>query len=100
MCIRDSVITSGASVILKDVPPYIKAGKEPLAYCGLNAVGLKRRGFEKGQIDEIQEVYRYIYQRGMNTTSAVAAIRSNMEASAERDTVLNFIGSSERGIMK
>ena len=94
------VIISGASIVVKDVPPYIKAGKEPLAYCGINAVGLKRRGFVKEQMDEIQEVYRYVYQRGLNTSDAVGAVKENMADSADRNIILDFIKGSDRGIMK
>lgn len=98
--IGDHVIVSGASIVVKDIPPYIKAGKEPLAYCGINTVGLKRRGFTKEQMDHIQEIYRYVYLRGMNTSDALQAINAEVNPTAERDLITGFIKASARGIMK
>ncbi|MDO1446170.1 acyl-ACP--UDP-N-acetylglucosamine O-acyltransferase [Rhodocytophaga aerolata] len=91
---------SGGSLVRKDVPPYTKAGREPLAYCGINSIGLRRRGFTNEKINEIQEIYRNIYLRGMNNADAVDLIEVEMAPSKERDEILNFIKSSERGIMK
>jgi UDP-N-acetylglucosamine acyltransferase len=91
---------SGGSLVRKDVPPYTKAGREPLAYCGINSIGLRRRGFTNEKINEIQEIYRNIYLRGMNNADAVDLIEVEMAPSKERDEILNFIKTSERGIMK
>jgi UDP-N-acetylglucosamine acyltransferase len=91
---------SGGSLVRKDVPPYTKAGREPLAYCGINSIGLRRRGFTNEKINEIQEIYRNIYLRGMNNADAVDLIEVEMAPSRERDEILHFIKSSERGIMK
>ena len=94
------VMLSGGSLVRKDVPPFTKAAREPLAYAGINTVGLRRRGFTSEKITEIQEIYRYIFLKGMNNKKALEAIESSVAASAERDYILNFIKSSERGIMK
>lgn len=94
------VMLSGGSLVRKDVPPFTKAAREPLAYAGINTVGLRRRGFTSEKITEIQEIYRYIFLKGMNNKKALEAIESSIAASEERDYILNFIKSSERGIMK
>ena len=94
------VMLSGGSLVRKDVPPFTKAAREPLAYAGINTVGLRRRGFSSEKITEIQEIYRYIFLKGMNNKKALEAIESSVAASEERDYILNFIKSSERGIMK
>lgn len=94
------VMISGGSLIRKDVPPFVKAGREPLSYAGINSVGLRRRGFTNEAIYGIQEIYRQIYQSDMNITNAVNYIESNMAQTPERDLVINFIRSSKRGIMK
>ena len=60
------VMTQGGSKVSKDIPPYVLAGREPLAYTGINSVGLRRRGFTNESIYEIQEMYRIIYQRNLN----------------------------------
>jgi UDP-N-acetylglucosamine acyltransferase len=94
------VMLSGGSLVRKDVPPFTKAAREPLAYAGINTVGLRRRGFTSEKITEIQEIYRYIFLKGMNNKKALEAIENSIAASEERDYILNFIKSSERGIMK
>ena len=91
---------AGGSLVRKDVPPYVKAAREPLSYVGINSVGLRRRGFESKKIREIQNIYRLLYQRNYNNTQACAIIEAEMEASDERDEILMFIKNSHRGIMK
>jgi UDP-N-acetylglucosamine acyltransferase len=91
---------SGGSLVRKDVPPYTKAAREPLAYAGINTVGLRRRGFTSEKITEIQEIYRYVFLKGMNNTKALELVESNIAPSEERDYIVNFIKTSERGIMK
>jgi UDP-N-acetylglucosamine acyltransferase len=94
------VMISGGSLVRKDVPPFTKSGREPLTYAGINSVGLRRRNFSDERIAEVQEIYRYIYQRGLNINEALLQVEANMSASPERDEILEFIRSSERGIMK
>lgn len=94
------VMISGGSLVRKDVPPYTKAAREPLTYCGINSVGLRRRGFSNERIGEIQEIYRQVFFRGLNNSKAVDRIELEMPASKERDIIINFIRSSDRGIMK
>lgn len=98
--IGQHVIISGGSLIRKDVPPYIKAAREPLAYSGINSIGLRRRGFSNENINSIQDIYRAIYLKGMNTTQALEYIESEMPASNEKDEIISFIQTSERGIIK
>ncbi len=94
------VMISGGSLVRKDVPPYIKAGREPLAYVGINSIGLRRRNYSNEKIREVQEIYRYIYQKGLNISQAVEIIEAEMPASPERDEVLLFIKDSKRGIIR
>jgi UDP-N-acetylglucosamine acyltransferase len=94
------VMVSGGSLVRKDVPPFTKAAREPLSYAGINTVGLRRRGFSSEKIGEIQEIYRYIFLKGLNNTKAIEMVESVVPVSEERDYILNFIKSSERGIMK
>ena len=94
------VMISGGSLVRKDVPPFTKSGREPLTYAGINSIGLKRRGFTDERIAEIQEVYRYVYLKGLNNQDALTQIEANIQASPERDENITFIRNSERGIMK
>ena len=91
---------SGGSLVRKDVPPYTKAAREPLSYVGINSIGLRRRGFSSDKINEIQEIYRYIYLKGHNTSQALEMIEAMMPATVERDEIISFISSSARGIMR
>ena len=98
--IGSHVMVQGGSRINKDIPPYITAGRDPISYAGVNSIGLRRRGFTNEQIRDIQEVYRYVYMKGMNTSHAIERIMAEMPASAERDEILLFIKNSPRGIVK
>lgn len=94
------VMISGGSLVRKDVPPYTKAAREPLSYAGINAIGLRRRGFSSEKISEIQEIYRYIFLKGINNTKALDIIEQSITQSEERDYIINFIRGSERGVIK
>jgi len=90
----------GGSLVRKDVPPYTKAAREPLSYSGINSVGLRRRGFTSEKINEIQEVYRYLFLKGLNKSKAVDLIELELPPSKERDEIINFVRTSDRGVMK
>jgi UDP-N-acetylglucosamine acyltransferase len=98
--IGQHALVSGGSLVRKDVPPYTKAGKEPLSYIGINSIGLRRRGFNSDKIKEIQNIYRILYQKNYNTSQALGKIEGEMEATKERDHIILFIKNSQRGIMK
>jgi UDP-N-acetylglucosamine acyltransferase len=93
-------IISGGSLVRKDVPPYTKAGREPLSYVGINSVGLRRRGFSSEQINEIQDIYRTIFLRKYNISRALDIIETEREATDIRDEIIDFIRNSNRGVMK
>jgi UDP-N-acetylglucosamine acyltransferase len=90
----------GGSLVRKDVPPYTKAAREPLAYAGVNSVGLRRRGFTSEKIAEIQEIYRYLFLKGLNNSKALDLIERDLPQSPERDYIISFIRESDRGVMK
>lgn len=94
------VMVQGGSRCSKDVPPYVMIGREPAAYCGLNIVGLRRRGFSAESIEAIHNAYRLIYQGGLNTTDALAKIEAEMEQTPEVKYILDFVRNSQRGIIK
>ncbi|MDR0413221.1 MAG: acyl-ACP--UDP-N-acetylglucosamine O-acyltransferase [Dysgonamonadaceae bacterium] len=94
------VMVQGGSRLGKDIPPYIIAGREPISYSGINIVGLKRRGFSTEQITAIQEIYRILYQSGLNNSTAVKLIETNTPDRQEKQEILSFILSSQRGIIR
>ncbi|PKA84104.1 acyl-[acyl-carrier-protein]--UDP-N-acetylglucosamine O-acyltransferase [Ulvibacter sp. MAR_2010_11] len=98
--IGNHAFVTGGSLVRKDVPPYVKAAREPLSYVGINSIGLRRRGFSPEKIREIQNIFRILYQKNYNNTQAAEIIEAEMEATPERDEILQFIKNSKRGIMK
>lgn len=98
--IGNHAFVTGGSLVRKDVPPYVKAAREPLSYVGINSVGLRRRGFTSEKITEIQNIYRILYQKNYNTTQAIEIVEAEMEATPERDEIIMAVRNSSRGIMK
>lgn len=98
--IGEHAMVGGGSLVRKDVPPYVKAAREPLSYVGVNSIGLRRRGFTSAQINHIQDIYRILYVQGNNTTKALELIEANITPSRERDHILSFVRNADRGIMK
>ncbi len=94
------VMVSGGSLVSKDVPPYVKAGRTPLQYAGVNSIGLRRRNFSDDQIREIQNYYRILFQSGMHYSKALDYIEAEMPASNERDEILLFARNTQRGLIK
>jgi UDP-N-acetylglucosamine acyltransferase len=94
------VMIQGGSKIGKDVPPYVMAGREPISYAGINSVGLRRRNFSNEQINDIQNVYRYLFVMGLNNTQAISKIEEEVAPSKERDEILSFVRDASRGLIK
>ena len=91
---------SGGSLVRKDIPPYVKAAREPLSFIGINSIGLRRRGFTEEKITEIQDIYRILFQKNNNNSQAIIKIEAELKSSLERDEITSFIRNSGRGIMK
>ncbi|MEF2644266.1 MAG: acyl-ACP--UDP-N-acetylglucosamine O-acyltransferase [Paramuribaculum sp.] len=94
------VMIQGGALVNKDIPPYVKAAREPIAYAGVNSIGLRRRGFSNDTIREIQDIYRYLYLSGYNNSDAVERIEAELPATKERDEIIMFVRNSKRGIIK
>lgn len=93
-------MVGGASKINKDIPPYVLCGRDPICYCGVNIVGLRRRGYSSEVIRNIKDIYETIYFSGLNITDGCAKVEAGFPQSEERDIILNFIKSSKRGVIK
>lgn len=94
------VMVGGGTRTGQDVPPFVMAAREPVAYCGLNIVGLRRRGFSAELIENIHNAYRIIYQRGKLFDERVKEIRDTVPLSKEIEYILDFVSTSKRGIIK
>jgi len=95
--IGEHVMVGGGSMVRKDIPPFITVARTPLAFDGVNSIGMKRRGFSHERIDRIQSIYRLLYQSGRNVTQAKEALKDNQDPDSQ--AILNFIAKSERGIL-
>ena len=90
----------GASLVRKDIPPFIKAAREPLTFIGVNAVGLRRRGYSDEQVKEIEDIYRMLYIQNNNISKGIEAIKENMADTAIRKLILDFVECSDKGIIR
>jgi UDP-N-acetylglucosamine acyltransferase len=89
------------SRVVKDVAPYALCGKEPLSVEGINAVGLRRRGFADETVRAIDEFYTVLLRSGLNTTDGLRAYESSYaNPIPEVALVIDFIRSSKRGIYR
>lgn len=91
---------AGGSKVRKNVPPYVKAAREPLSYIGVNTVGLSRRGFSSETIGQIEDIYRHLYVKGVSIPTALKDIETHIPDSPEKAHIIQFIQESENGIMK
>ena len=98
--IGDHAMVSGGSLVRKDVPPFTKAGREPVQFLGINSIGLRRRGFDTKKVQEIQSIFRALYQSNLNTTQALDKLEAEFPATDERDEIISFCRNSKRGIMR
>lgn len=98
--IGEHAFIGGGTLVRKDVPPYIKAAREPISYAGVNSIGLKRRGFTTEQVHHIQDIYRYLFVKGYNTKKAIKLIQKEVEDSPQKQRILEFVLQSNRGIIK
>ncbi|MBR5084759.1 MAG: acyl-ACP--UDP-N-acetylglucosamine O-acyltransferase [Prevotella sp.] len=93
------VMIQGGSRFSMDIPPYIIAGKEPIRYCGINIIGLRRRGFDKDTIDLIHNAYRLLYSKGI-LAEGIEEVRKTLPETPEIKYIIDFVSSSKRGIIR
>ncbi|MBD5322512.1 MAG: acyl-ACP--UDP-N-acetylglucosamine O-acyltransferase [Duncaniella sp.] len=98
--IGSHVMLQGGALVNKDIPPFVKAARDPIAYVGVNSIGLRRRGYSNEAIRDIQEIYRYLYLSGLNNSDAIERIEAELPASKERDEIILFVRNSNRGIIR
>ena len=91
---------AGGSLVRKNVPPYVKAAREPLAFIGVNSIGLRRRGFLQDRIQRIEDIYRTLYVQNANMSQALKVADVEFPKCEEKDLVLDFIRESDKGIIR
>ena len=94
------IMLQGGALVNKDIPPYVKAAREPISFVGLNAIGLHRNGFSRDEVQVISEIYRILYMSDLNVTNAIKLILTSLPESTYRDEIVSFVENSERGIIR
>lgn len=94
------IMLQGGALVNKDIPPFVKAAREPISYTGVNTVGLRRRGYSSETIAMIQEIYTVLYGSGKLVSEALEIIEKQFPETPERDAIVNFVRQSERGILR
>lgn len=90
----------GAVKVRKDVPPFIKADRDPISFVGINSIGLKRNGFAQHRINRIKDIYHHIFVKHTNLTKALSEIQSKFDPSEDLKEILRFIKTSDRGMVR
>lgn len=98
--IGSHVMLQGGSRVNKDLPPYVTVGREPITYAGVNAVGLRRRGFTQEDVETVNAIYRTVYQEHLTLHEAVEKIEQTFAESSVRNEVLEFLKHADRGIVR
>lgn len=91
---------SGGSKVRKNIPPFVKAARDPLAYAGVNTVGLKRNGYADEKVKKIEDIYRVLYVQNSNLSKGIAEIKKNFSENQYSKEILDFIETSENGVIK
>ena len=98
--IGKNIMLQGGALVNKDIPPFVKAAREPISYVGLNSVGLHRNHFTDEEIKQISDIYRIIYLSDLNVTNAVKVILDTLPESEYRTEIVDFVTNSNRGIIR
>lgn len=93
------VMVQGGSRTSQDIPPYVIAGKEPIRYAGVNLIGLRRHGFSNELIELIHNAYRLLYSKGL-LAEGIEEIKKQLPRTKETDNIIEFVKSSQRGILR
>lgn len=98
--IGSHAMIAGGIMVRRDVPPYVKAVRNPVAYGGVNKIGLSRKGFTREDIDAITDIYRYIFVKNTNLSKGMAEMEAKIPDSSYKREISSFIGASARGLIK
>ncbi|MGK9367697.1 acyl-ACP--UDP-N-acetylglucosamine O-acyltransferase [Melioribacter sp. Ez-97] len=98
--IGQHAMVGGGSMVNMDVPPYVMTSGYPARYMGLNIVGLRRRNFSNDSINAIKEAYRILYLSGLTFRNALDKLKSEFQSNEFVESIVKFIETSERGILR
>ena len=95
-----NIMLQGGALVNKDIPPFVKAAREPISYVGLNTVGLHRNHFTEEEIKQISDIYRILYLSDLNVTNAIQQIVDTLPESEFRTAIVDFITTAGRGVIR
>ena len=95
-----NIMLQGGALVNKDIPPYVKAAREPISYVGLNSIGMHRNGFSNEEIQQVAEIYRILYMSELNVTNAIRLIKETIPDSRSKEEIVTFVENSERGVIR
>lgn len=95
-----NIMLQGGALVNKDIPPYVKAAREPISYVGLNTIGMHRNGFSNEEIQQVAEIYRILYMSELNVTNALKLIKETIPDSRFKEEIVSFVENSERGVIR
>ena len=95
-----NIMLQGGALVNKDIPPYVKAAREPISYVGLNSIGMHRNGFSNEEIQQVAEIYRILYMSELNVTNAIRLIKETIPDSRFKEEIVTFVENSERGVIR
>ncbi len=98
--IGEHAFVAGGSLVRKNVPPFVKAAREPLGFAGVNSIGLRRRGFDDAKVKEIEDIYRILYVMNNSISKGIQEVKDTISPSDYRQQILDFIAASDKGIIK
>lgn len=93
-------MTAVGTVVLQDIPPYVMAAGNTATPYGINAEGLKRRGFSGDALTALKRAYRTLYKSGLMLDEARAKLAEDAKAHPEIQPILDFLAVSRRGIIR
>ncbi|NJK93481.1 MAG: acyl-ACP--UDP-N-acetylglucosamine O-acyltransferase [Blastochloris sp.] len=93
-------LIGGCTKIVKDVPPFMIADGNPAEVRAVNEIGLQRREFTEDQIQTIRKAHRCFYDPKLNTSQALQALADEFSGSAHVQTLIDFVKSSQRGVIR
>lgn len=98
--IGQHAFVAGGSLVRKNIPPFVKAAREPIGFAGVNSIGLRRRGFEDGKVKQIEDIYRTLYVLNNSISKGIEAIKETIDETPTREMILKFIADSDKGIIR
>lgn len=98
--IGEMAMVAGGSMVAQDVPPYCMVHGNRAVINGLNVVGLRRSGWPSERINDVKNMYKFLYSSSLTMADAIEKIEAEIPESEQRRTFVDFLKSSDRGVCR